>query len=98
MPIGQTPATRPVASPTTQQSGGKPPASRCRPGHCRQIAFRKPHGPLQLDAFLCRRPARQRNLLAVEAANPRPMHRNLAAVEADLALTARSVARKARLL
>ncbi len=34
---------------------------------------------------LRRRPARQRNFLAVEAAHPRPIDRNLAAVEADLA-------------
>jgi hypothetical protein len=35
---------------------------------------------------LRRRPARQRNFMTVEAAHSRPMHRNFAAVEADLAL------------
>ena len=45
------------------------------------------HGPAAKPVLrLRRRPARQRNFMTIEAAHPRPMHRNLAAVEADLAL------------
>ena len=45
------------------------------------------HGPAAKPVLgLRRRPARQRNFMTIEAAHPRPMRRNLAAVEADLAL------------
>jgi hypothetical protein len=59
-------------------------ASACWPRHVDQHQV---HGPAAKPVLsLRRRPARQRNFMTVEAAHPRPMHRNLTAVEADLAL------------
>src|SRR5438132_276307 len=45
-------------------------------------AWTPPPEPVLLDRLL---PARQRKLVAREVAHPRPLDRNLAAVEADLA-------------
>ena len=58
------------------------------PGFARRhVDQHQVHGPAAKPVLgLRRRPARQRNFMTIEAAHPRPMHRNLAAVEADLAL------------
>ena len=58
-------------------------ASACWPRHVDQHQV---HGPAAKPVLSLRRPARQRNFMIIEAAHSRPMHRNLATVEADLAL------------
>jgi hypothetical protein len=53
----------------------------------RHVDQHQVHGPAAKPVLgLRRRLARQRNFMTIEAAHPRPMHRNLATVEADLAL------------
>ena len=53
----------------------------------RHVDQHQVHGPAAKPVLsLRRRPARQRNFMTVEAAHSRSMHRNFAAVEADLAL------------
>ena len=67
---------------------------RAVPGDDRPIALGQPHGTPQLArrhaakpvVGLRRPPSGQRSFVAVEAAHPRAMHRNLATMEADLAL------------
>src|SRR3989442_14004809 len=55
----------------------------------RHVDQHQVHGPAAKPVLgLRRRPGRQINFMAVETAHPRAMHRNLATMEADLALGA----------
>src|SRR5207245_9114983 len=53
----------------------------------RHVDQHQVHGPAAKQVLgLCRRPGRQRELMAVVTAHPRAMHGNLATMETDLSL------------
>jgi hypothetical protein len=66
---------------------GRSPSEPDGPLARRHVDHHQVHGPAPKPVLSLRRClARQRNFMTVEAAHSRPMHRNFAAVEADLAL------------